>query len=73
MERERALTGYDGKGYGVGDRVELHPGTDLWMRGARFGTVEGTSLTPKDRVKVRLDRGDRLVAGSEDTFRRAEG
>jgi hypothetical protein len=23
----------------VNDRVELHPATDLWMRGARFGTV----------------------------------
>ena len=23
----------------VGDRVELHPATDLWMRGARFGSV----------------------------------
>ena len=22
-----------------GDRIELHPATDLWMRGARFGTV----------------------------------
>ena len=23
----------------VGDRVELHPATDRWMRGDRFGTV----------------------------------
>jgi hypothetical protein len=22
-----------------GDRVELHPATDLWIRGARYGTV----------------------------------
>lgn len=22
-----------------GVRIELHPATDLWMRGARFGTV----------------------------------
>lgn len=22
-----------------GDRVELHPGCDLWMRGAKYGTV----------------------------------
>jgi hypothetical protein len=26
-----------------GDRVQLHPATDGWMRGARFGTV--TSIT----------------------------
>ena len=25
--------------YRVGDRVELHPGTDAWMMGMRFGNV----------------------------------
>jgi hypothetical protein len=25
--------------FSPGDRVELHPGTDQWMMGARFGTV----------------------------------
>lgn len=67
------LTGYDGNGYEIGDRVELHPGTELWMRGARYGEVVGTSLTSKDRVRVRLDkRPGRLFSGSEDTFRRVE-
>jgi len=33
------MYGYDGNGYNVGDRVELHPSTDLWMRGARYGDV----------------------------------
>jgi len=23
----------------VSDRVQLHPGLDLWMRGTRYGTV----------------------------------
>lgn len=23
----------------VGDRIELHPATDNWMRGLRYGTV----------------------------------
>jgi len=27
-----ALIGYDGAAYTVGDRVELSPHTDLWMR-----------------------------------------
>lgn len=27
-----------------GTLVELHPGCDLWMRGARFATVVGTCL-----------------------------
>lgn len=65
------MKGYDGKEYSVGDRVELHPGTDLWMRGARYGTVKRTSLTPKDRVTVELDKLlGRLYSGSEETFKR---
>lgn len=67
---ETTVTGYDGNGYTTGDRVELHPGTDLWMRGARFGVVVRFSLTPKDRVHVRLDAfPSRVFAGSADTFR----
>lgn len=65
------LIGYDGVAYQVGDRVELHPATDLWMRGARFGEVVGTSQTPDDRVKVELDKlPGRIFAGSVDTFRK---
>ena len=66
----RNITGYDGNGYTVGDRVELHPGTDLWMRGARYGTVVRLSLTPSDRVHVELDAiPGRVFAGSAETFR----
>ena len=67
------MIGYDDKEYGIGDRVELHPGTDLWMRGVRYGEVIGESLTPKDRVHVRLDRIPGVFVGSEDTFRRYQG
>ena len=67
------MTGYDGNGYEIGDRVELHPGTDLWMRGARYGTVVGASLTPDDRVHVEMDKlPGRKFSGSEDTFRRID-
>ena len=64
------LYGFDGNGYTVGDRVEIHPGTDLWMRGARYGVVVRTSLTPKDRVHVKLDKVRGIVAGTADTFQR---
>ena len=65
--------GYDGNGYMTGDRVELHPGTDLWMRGARFGTVRGISLTPADRVRVELDkRPGQLFASYSESFRRVQ-
>jgi hypothetical protein len=39
----------------AGDRVELHPAHDLWMRGARYGTVERTSSTGSV-VWVRVDK-----------------
>jgi hypothetical protein len=68
--RHETVQGYDGNGYSIGDRVELHPGTDLWMQGARYGTVVGLSLTPRDRVKVTLDKlPGRTFSGSADTFK----
>lgn len=39
----------------TGDRIEMHPGTDLWMRGARFGDVL-YAPTNADYVVVELDR-----------------
>lgn len=47
--------GYDGKPVAKGDRIELHPGCDLWMQGAKYGVIVGTSLTPDDRLKIKLD------------------
>lgn len=41
-----------------GDRVALHPATDLWMRGARYGTVDRVGGR---WVYVRLDVTDRIV------------
>lgn len=62
---------YDGQTYKLGDRVELHPGCDLWMQGARYGTVVGTSLTSEDRVRVTLDMlPGRVFTGPEDRFRK---
>jgi len=67
------MTGYDGNGYEVGDRVELHPASDLWMRGARYGVVTGRSTTVRDRVRVRFDLiPNRVFSGAEDFFRRVE-
>ena len=73
MQTTPNLIGYDGNGYTIGDRVEIHPGTDLWARGARYGTVTGTSLTPADRVRVRLDKiPARVFSGHAETFRRID-
>lgn len=42
----------------VGQRVELHPATDLWMMGARFGVV---TLIGRKYVHVKLDRGNHWI------------
>lgn len=44
--------------FGERMRVEAHPGTDTWMRGDRYGTVEKIS---RDLVYVRMDRSGRTV------------
>ncbi len=64
------VKGYDGVEIAVGDRVEVHPATEFWVRGAKFGTVISFSLTPKDQVKVKLDKVPGLFSGSADTFRK---
>lgn len=38
----------------VGDRVELHPTTNRWMRGDRFGEV--TKIGRDDKITVKLDK-----------------
>lgn len=69
-DKQPQFTGYDGKPYTLGSRIEIHPGTDLWMKGARFGEVVGCSLTSQDRVKVRLDKlPERVFSGPEERFR----
>lgn len=62
--------GYDGVPIKVGDRIELSPGTDLWMQGARFGTVRGVSITDADKFKIELDTlPGRLFSCASETVR----
>lgn len=44
----------------LGDRVQMHPATDAWTQGDRYGTVEmlGTDI---DAYHVRMDRSERLL------------
>lgn len=51
----------------VGDRVQLHPATDRWMRGDRFGVV---SKVGRRYVHIRLDRsGDDRPFAPENVIR----
>ena len=76
--------GYDGVTYTVGDRVEIHPSTQTWMIGLRYGTVK--KIRPRtayevdinfwsmDQVRVEMDAYKGLLPharyGSVCTFRK---
>ena len=47
------------KDFRPGERVQLHPATDLWMRGIRYGTV---TLVGRLRVTVQLDVTNRFIS-----------
>lgn len=49
------LTGFDGSIIKLHSRIEMHPGTDFWARGARFGTVIRVN-TLRDLARVKLDK-----------------
>lgn len=61
--------GYDEFPYSAGNRVEIHPATDLWMRGARYGTCERISEDGR-KVLVRLDKVAKPVNFTAESFRR---
>lgn len=44
----------------IGQRIELHPSTDLWMRGARYGNIVGVCRHPSF-FNVKLDKLAKIV------------
>lgn len=44
--------------YRKGERVQAHPSTDAWMKGDRYGVVEGVG---RKWVKVRMDRSKTVI------------
>lgn len=51
----------------VGDAIEMHPATDAWMMGLRFGEVVKVGRT---KVSVRLDGYRRVVRVSPENIGR---
>ena len=56
----------------IGKRVELHPATDQWMMGDRYGTIVGIStkshsyLDPKDSrnghtFRIKMDKSQKTL------------
>lgn len=52
-------------GYSVKDRVQIHPATDRWTRGDRYGEIERVTKT---RLHVRMDRSKQLVTFHPDNI-----
>jgi hypothetical protein len=53
--RKRAATTKD---YKPGQRVQLHPATDAWMQGDRYGQVVKSG---REKVHVKMDRSGRTL------------
>lgn len=66
----------DGPKYVSGQRVELHPSMDLWMKGDRFGEVKSIMFDRrigKYRYTVLIDKSDKYVVIHErDIFKALE-
>ena len=52
--------------FDVGERVELHPATDTWMRGDKYGDVVRLGYK---YVHVKLDKSGRTLALSPRNLR----
>lgn len=51
----------------VGDRVEIHPRFDDWMRGDRYGVIQRiTSRRGVTVYHVNLDKSGRVLVAKED-------
>ena len=74
MATATEFVGYDGEPVGVGDRVELHPACDLWMRGARYGYTRAIGNTdggePTFQVSMDHYQAERLVRVKASLLRR---
>lgn len=62
------IVGYDGSEALRGGRVELHPATDAWMRGMRYGTIEGVAKDGS-AARVKLDKARNTVTVSARNLR----
>ena len=64
MDSMRVYAGRDGfeiTDFKKGDRIEMHPATDLWMMGARYGEIVQVG---RKNLKVKLDYLRRAIAVS---------
>ena len=51
--------------YLLGRRVELHPATDAWMMGDRYGTIVKVN---KSNVSIKMDKSGRTLKVTENNY-----
>lgn len=61
----------DRQTFAIGDRIELHPSCDLWMRGARFGIITKIYGVAGSIIQIKLDRQRKRVTFPKDQIRHA--
>lgn len=56
----------------MSDRIEIHPATDRWMAGDRFGSVIGyrKDKAGKEIYRVKMDRSGKTISVHEDNVGR---
>lgn len=58
--KQNPVSGDTRAAYWKGKRVQLHPGTDRWMMGDRYGEVVGVSRNGK--LKIKLDKSGKTIS-----------
>ena len=53
----------------LGRRVELHPATDAWMMGDRYGTIVKVN---KFNVSIKMDKSGRILKATENNYTEVE-
>ncbi len=68
------------KDLAMGDRVQLHPGTDAWMRGDRYGRIVCTGskyahviMDSGRHLKIRLDNILEVIEAQRRVWTAEEG
>ena len=61
--------GYGREDLQTGQRVELHPGTDRWMRGDRYATIQRVTTRGQRRYWLLFDKSNALKAFSASNVR----
>ena len=55
--------------YLLGRRVELHPATDAWMMGDRYGTIVKVN---KSNVSIKMEKSGRTLKVTENNYTEVE-